>query len=299
VTAVRDEVLLLRRFPYGETSLVVHGLSKAHGRVHLLAKGAYRPSSRYCGVLDLFDTLDLEWSHSAGRELQLLREGSIAVRRHRIAERLEAYRAALAVLELAELGALLEQPSESLYECAVQALDALVLAASGVDSPRASTGGEAKNGARAAVPRAVSCSLALVVFELSFLQNLGLAPALQECASCGGPAPALARRESPSAGAEASRRAAFSASSGGRLCARCAAEARAAGRRVGTLPVRVLEQAGRLAAVGQSGARDASLTSGEIEQVRDFVVRFLEYQLQGRPKSYRAFLSGPNRNRPR
>jgi hypothetical protein len=36
-----------------------------------------------------------------------------------------------------------------------------------------------------------------------------------------------------------------------------------------------------------------------VERVRDLIARFLEYHLEGRPKSYRQFLSVPNRNRPR
>ncbi|MDB4538630.1 recombination protein O N-terminal domain-containing protein, partial [bacterium] len=53
--------LLLRRTPFGETSLVVHVLTPDHGRVELMAKGAHRPRSRFFGVLDWFDTLDLSW----------------------------------------------------------------------------------------------------------------------------------------------------------------------------------------------------------------------------------------------
>ena len=250
----RDRVLVLRRFPFGESSLVVHALSRDHGRLHLLAKGAYRPTSRYCGVLDLFDTLELEWSRPRGHELAQLRAGALRERRHRIAADLARYRAALCVLELAELGAQEGQPSPGLFDLTRGALDRLVPG------------------------RIADPVLALVLFELGFLQELGLAPALVKCAACGGPAPAFAE------GGE--QRATFSAGSGGRLCGPCAREARAAGRRVGTLPAEVLEQAERLAAQGERAARD--LTPAELRRVRDFVVRFLEYHLQTRPKSYRA-----------
>ncbi len=77
--AVRSgRALVLRRTPYGESSLVVQLLTEHEGRVHLLAKGAYRHTSRYFAVLDLFDSLDLEWSTSRTSELGLLRAGSIA-----------------------------------------------------------------------------------------------------------------------------------------------------------------------------------------------------------------------------
>ena len=35
-----DRALCLRRFPYGESSLVAHFMTREHGRVALLAKGA-------------------------------------------------------------------------------------------------------------------------------------------------------------------------------------------------------------------------------------------------------------------
>jgi DNA repair protein RecO (recombination protein O) len=261
VPTLRDRVLLLRRFAFGETSLVVHALSQRHGRVHLLAKGAYRMASRYFGVLDLFDTLDLEWSHSGARELQLLRSGSILARRHGIARSLERYRAGLAVLELCEAASQLDQPAEELFELAERALQRIA------DAP------------------AVAAPLA--VFELGFLHHLGLAPALLRCATCGGAAP-------PVAGDASEPRAAFSASSGGRLCAACAERARASGRRVGTLPERILALAHALAHAADPSRVRAS--AQELERVRDVVARFLEYQLESRPKSYREFLSVPNRN---
>ncbi len=266
--ALRDEALILRRFPYGESSLVLHALTRAHGRVHLLAKGAYRPTSRFYAALDVFDTLEITWSHAAGRELQVVQEATIAARRHRIARALPAYRAGLTVLELAGLGALEGHDAAELFDAAVSALDLL---------------GAADEHDLGAV------TAALVEFELRFLQNLGLAPALAACASCGGAAPPL------DSGADGEPRAAFSAGAGGRLCRACALQARAVGRRVGTLPVRVLDRA---LAILERRADEVPRDADELELVRDAVARFLEYHLEGRPKSYRSFLAVPNRNRP-
>ena len=72
-TPAIDTAILLRRHRYGESSLVVHALSRSHGRVHLIAKGAYRPTSGYCGALDLFDTLELQWTAKSRSELKVLR----------------------------------------------------------------------------------------------------------------------------------------------------------------------------------------------------------------------------------
>jgi DNA repair protein RecO len=279
---VTDHALLLRRFAYGESSLVCHALTRGRGRVHLLAKGAYRPTSRYYAALDLFDTLEIEWSDVPGRELQVLQSARIEVRRHRIATDLERYRAALTVLELAALGAPERHDESVLFDLASRALDELAITASAARTSPART---------------------LVVFELAFLHNLGLAPALEACASCGGPAPAL--DPSPEG---ASARAAFSAGAGGRLCRECAVQARAAGRRVGTLPVRTLAQAAALLAQTRGESTPVELQLEDLERVRELVARFLEYHLETRPKSYRPFLSQnslsqnssnqPSRNRP-
>ncbi len=264
-----DEALILRRFPFGETSLVVHAATRSHGTVHLLAKGAYRPTSRYYAALDLFDTLEMDWQETAGRDLNNLHGATIAIRRHRLSHDLDRYRAALTVLELADLGSQEGPANAELFALSSTALDRLLLP------------GVAER--------------ALVEFELAFLHNLGLAPALLECATCAGPAPA--------AGVQGTRRVAFSAQGGGRLCARCADEARAHGRRVGTLPEDVLIHAARLAEAAVSRSHSdptlpplVELDARTLTLVRDALARFLEHQLQGRPKSYRTFLAAPQRN---
>lgn len=268
---LRDRALVLRRFAWGESSLVVQVLAREHGRVHLVAKGAHRPTSRYFGVLDLFHTVALEASTPRGAELLPLRAAELDVRRATLTGRPSAYRAAHAVLELTDLAARPAQPAPELFDAAAAALDRI------------------ESGARPP-------ELAQLGFELRFLDLLGLAPALTGCAACGRAAPAVSRT-----GADG--RAAFSAGAGGRLCRACAEEARAAGRRVGTLPVAVLEAAAAALGAARGEAPDppahALLSEAAgIERVRDAVARFVEYHLEARPRTYRRFLAGPNRNRP-
>lgn len=262
--ALVDRVLCLRRYPYGESSLVVHGLTRAHGRVHWLAKGAYRPKSAFYAVLDLFDTLELGWSSEPRRELQTLRRGDVAIRRRGVSRSLARYRSGLTVLELASFAAQPGLATPELFDAVERALDRL---SAGRGSP----------------------GRALLGFELRFLELLGIAPALERCASCGEAAPAVWKAGTPEA------RIAFSAGAGGRLCPRCADEARGSGRRVGTLPERVCDLA---RALGADPDAEPSTAPEELVRVRDFVARFVEYHLESRPKSYRTFLAVPNRNRP-
>jgi DNA repair protein RecO (recombination protein O) len=266
-----DRAIILRRTPFGESSLVVQVLCAKRGRVHLLAKGAYRTTSRFFAVLDLFDSLDLEWSSRRGADLGLLRSGSLARRRRGPTRDLERYRVALTCLELAELAARPGQPDGALFRLLEDLLDRL-------DAPQEAT----------PEARGWSPDLALVVFELRFLQNLGLAPALERCAACGGPAPPVAQG-----------RAAFSAGAGGRLCRPCADDARTADRRVGTLPEQVLATADLLSRAELRDPLPSTPISHDLSQrLRDFVGRFLDYHLETRPTSQRPFLSAPNRNAP-
>ncbi|MBL8862107.1 MAG: recombination protein O N-terminal domain-containing protein [Planctomycetes bacterium] len=273
---VRDRALVLERHPWSESSLVVHVATAAHGRVHLVARGAYRPGSRFYCVLDLFDTLELEWNQVAGRELLDLRAGDLARRRKHVAATLPTYKAGVTVLELLALASRFGPPDALLFARAEATLDALDL-----------LGASALEDALPAAPKTAalpsSADVELARFELAYLAHLGFAPALVTCAACAGPAPAERGRVP------------FSAGAGGRLCARCAEEGRARNLRVGTLPLGVLEDAERL----ESGTWPVDAAPERIVRARDWIERFLDYHLETRPRSHRSFLSAPNRNAPR
>ncbi|WP_118180704.1 DNA repair protein RecO [Paraburkholderia phosphatilytica] len=53
---------VLHSYPYRETSLVIDVLSRDHGRLALVAKGAKRPHSALRGVLQTFQPLSLSWT---------------------------------------------------------------------------------------------------------------------------------------------------------------------------------------------------------------------------------------------
>jgi DNA repair protein RecO len=257
---LRDRALILKRYPFSESSLVVHAGTREHGRIHVMAKGAYRPTSRYFAVLDLLDTLEIEWDESPRRELANLRAGTISTRRRAVPQDPLRWTAACSLLELADLAFRPAHADPGLFDLLERGLDALEAGSSAPDC-------------------------VLVSFELGFLALLGLSPALETCAACGGAAPPIRG----DAG-----RAAFSAGAGGRLCPPCADEARAAGRRVGTLPVRTLADAQAFADHGPAAGSD--LDQERVDRVRDFVGRFLDYHLETRPRTHRTFLSSPNRN---
>ena len=244
-----DVALVLRRYAYGESSLVVHALTRDHGRLNLLAKGAYRPKSAYSGVLDLFDTLRVEWRGRPGSDLAVLSAGAIERRRRSVPADLERYDSALSALELAAMGAREGHEERELFALLESCLDAL---AAGESPP----------------------SLVGTTFELKFLAAQGLTPALVDCASCGAPPADLAPG---SAGVP------FAPALGGRLCERCAGEAARDARRC---PVDVLRVADSLLETPFAQLSRVHLAPQRTAQLRGFVRRFLEYHLESRPRAW-------------
>ena len=252
----RDRALLLRRFPYGESSLLVHLLTPSSGRVNLLAKGAYRPRSGYSWVLDLFDTLELGWRESARSELGLLVSGTVARRRRGIPQDLPSYRAALGVLEVAGLGARPAHEETALFDLVETALDLLA-------------------------DRSGSPEIVETAFDLRFLALLGLAPALDECAACGAD---LSGKEPGTVDVP------FSPASGGRLCAKCVLAARpsrpSTRARIGAAPLHTLRVARSLLSTPLPQLSRVRLDAQRSRRVRDLVQGFLAYHLESRPRSW-------------
>lgn len=289
----QDRVLLLARVPFGESSLVVQLFARERGRVHLIARGAYRANSGYAGLLDLFDSLELSW-HRAGQAhgaLGELRAGTLAVRRKHLAEDLASYSRALGVLELLDLAARVGPGDRALFERAETALDELDFGAARRRDDLA----------------AVDPELVALRFDLEFLGALGLAPAFDRCASCGRPAPA------PGTGLA---RTAFAPAAGGRLCRRCAGQLQSEGVAVWDLESALLEAASALLSArdreglwalgglpvpgscdgSQADAHAGTLLAGgaglaatlagpRLAALGDWVDRFLEHHLETRPKS--------------
>ena len=75
---VRDQAVCLRVLPYSETSQIVSLLTREHGRVRLIAKGARRHTkagkSKFDGGLDLLDSGDAVFSFHPEKELSILTE---------------------------------------------------------------------------------------------------------------------------------------------------------------------------------------------------------------------------------
>src|SRR2546427_1358320 len=99
--------VVLRTRPLTETSVIVHWLTPALGRLATVAKGARRPKSPFRGKIDLFYLADFSFTRSRRSELHSLREVGLR-------ETHQALRQELAYLEQASYcAALIEQTTET------------------------------------------------------------------------------------------------------------------------------------------------------------------------------------------
>lgn len=181
---VRDEGIVLRVDPRTNTSLHVEWLTRKHGRMATLLKGAQRPKSYLLGQLDLFYRCEIVWYRNPRGILHLAREcypldTRMGLRRD--------WRACVAASWLCALVRQTLPQGGTLADGFTRLSDAL----GSLDQ------GEA--------PADVQHW-----FELQWLAGLGIEPRLHRCAACG----SLPQRAM--AGAVA-----FSAVRGGVLCDAC------------------------------------------------------------------------------
>ena len=66
--------ILLRRTKFSDTSLIVTWLTREHGKLKTMAKGALRPKSPFSGMIDLFFELEIAFVRSHRSEIHTLRE---------------------------------------------------------------------------------------------------------------------------------------------------------------------------------------------------------------------------------
>lgn len=252
-----ERALVLRRFAFGESSLVVHLLTPEHGRVHLVAKGAFRPTSGYFAALDLFDTLEVRWRAKPGGGLPPLSAARVLTSRRHLARDLDRYRPALAVLGLAGHGAREGDADPLLFSSAEQALELLR-------------------------DHELDPRLTQLTFELRFLETMGVGIALAQCAQCGQSGGAGPASSSGVVGVP------FSVERGGRLCDRCAAETRQSGGRIERIGPDLLRIAELLINSTPEALRGLRLTPQQKSGIDRLAARFLAWHVEAGTQATRS-----------
>ncbi len=163
---------MLRKLDYGEADRIFTLLTRTHGKVGAIAKGARRPESKLGPSLELYGHVDVLLAKGRG-ELDVVAQVQ-RVPGYRIEGDMARMAHAALIAELAERVCEDRHPVDGVYELTVSALDEL---------------------ARETDPRRASAWFLMTALDL-----LGYAPQLSSCASCERPLAARAAPFSPEAG---------------------------------------------------------------------------------------------------
>lgn len=149
----RTSGIILRTRLLTETSLIVHWLTPDLGRIATVAKGARRPKSNFRGKLDLFYVAEFSFTRSAKSELHNLREVVLRETHSALREDFHKLQQAAYAVALIEQATETETPIPEAFELMSALLRQLIRTAS---------------------------ALNVFAFELKLLEQLGLAPELDE-----------------------------------------------------------------------------------------------------------------------
>lgn len=175
-----DQGIVLRGYPFGEADRVVVLLSPNHGKLRTVAKGVRKTTSRFGGRLEPFTHVDLVLYE--GRNLDTITQVSI----------IEGFPRLRGVLERVVLAGIMVEAADAVAQEDESSLRLFLLLQRGL---RALEAGVAGNDL-------------ITSFLLKLADVVGVAPALEACASCG--RSDLLER--------------FSFAGGGVMCVRCQTE---------------------------------------------------------------------------
>jgi DNA repair protein RecO (recombination protein O) len=150
----RTTGIILRTRLLTETSLIVHWLTPDLGRIATVAKGARRPKSNFRGKLDLFYVAEFSFTRSSKSELHNLREVVLRETHGALREDFHRLQQAAYAVALIEQATETETPIPEVFELMSALLHELV--------------------------SAPSTPLNIFAFELKLLEQLGLAPELND-----------------------------------------------------------------------------------------------------------------------
>ena len=159
-SGIRCRAIVWKRFDFTETSRIVALLTRDHGIVHALAKGAHRPNSPLLGHIDFLSDLDVNLSHVT-EGLRKLARGTL-VRERRGLRHPSRFLCASHLVNLCDAAFAPGTPEPELFDLVDGGLALIELC-----------------------PIRALPTVALGL-ELRLLQHLGALPDLDGCTECGG-----------------------------------------------------------------------------------------------------------------
>ncbi len=154
----KTEGIVLKELRFKETSKILTIFTKKHGKIHAMARGAYRPKSKLIANTQPFSYND--YYLFKGRNFYYINQGDIIDSFYPIRENIHRMMYGSYLLELVDLSILEEEENEKIFLLLAKGLNVL---------------SKLKDDYQKFV----------LSYELKFISFLGYKPSLEECAICG------------------------------------------------------------------------------------------------------------------
>lgn len=236
------EAICIYRNPYGDTSQIVHWLTRDLGREAALIRGAFREKNRYQGNEDLLDLSLVTFSTRKAGGLALLHERRLIESFPGLRQRLDLFAAGFLVAEVLRWSLPIGQKTPGLFKLVKDTLYAL------------SSGGRERD-------------IILFTFLGGMLKMLGLEPVLSCCTACG---------RTPAQGA----RLFVSPRHGGIVCRNCRSDMKT-GIAISAEAARLIQATPKVSPLSIEGERLAKTLNNELWSFFElFVTYFLEREMK-------------------
>ena len=122
---VHTSAIVLRSFPYGDTSLIARCFSKDQGKISLIIKGARSKKKPKAAFFEPLSHVDLIYNYKPNRELQIVSKVSFINYWSSILSNLRSITLSMAMLELTEKTLSVEDPHPNLFKMLKDVLSAI------------------------------------------------------------------------------------------------------------------------------------------------------------------------------
>ena len=122
---VHTSAIVLKSFPYGDTSLIAQCFSKDKGKIGVIIKGARTKKKSKAAFFEPLSHIDLIYNYRQNRELQIVSKVHFLNYWSRILNNLRSVTLSMAILELTEKALSFEDPHPNLYLMLKDVLNAI------------------------------------------------------------------------------------------------------------------------------------------------------------------------------
>ncbi|MCM8782771.1 MAG: DNA repair protein RecO [Candidatus Omnitrophica bacterium] len=122
---VKTEGVVIKRFDYGETSLIVHFYTKDYGKINLIFKGIKDKPAKFSSFLELFSWNDIIFYKKKNATLHLASHCDLKDNFEQIRSNLDKVAFASMIIELLDIVTPLEEPHPEIFNLILEVLKVL------------------------------------------------------------------------------------------------------------------------------------------------------------------------------